>query len=134
MYLSLYKNTLILVSNISLPELRITNVISSGPKNKTTISWTLTLHGDQTVLKYYASYGASTEQTENLSVPNKDTSVTVEVKYNTNYVFEIQVETQVGKSKTASTEWLSLSGIPIYNVDTQYCAKVTDVYVGINFH
>ena len=120
MYLSLYKNTLIHVSNISLPELNITNVISSGPMKKT-ISWTLTLPGDQTVLKYYASYGASNEQIENLSVPNKETSVTVDVEYNTNYVFEIQVETQVGRSKTASTKWLSQSGTPIY----KYCFFTT---------
>ena len=125
--------TLILASNISLPELNITNVISSGPMENT-ISWTLTLHGDQTVLKYYASYRASNEQTKNVSVLNKETSVTVEVKYNTNYVFEIQVETQVGKSKTASTKWLSVSGTPIYNVDIEYCAKVEGVYVGINFY
>ena len=131
MYLSLYKNTLILVSNISLSELRITNVISSGLMKKT-ISWTLTLPGDQTVVKYYASYGASNGKTENLPVSNEARSITVDVKYNTNYLFEIQVETQVGKSKTASTKWLSQSGTPIYNVDIQYCVNIIGMHVGIN--
>ena len=123
----MYKNTLILASNISFPELRITNVISSGPKKKT-ISWTLTLPENQTVLKYYASYGASIGPTKNLPVSNDVTSITVEVKYNTNYLFEIQVETQGGKSKTAS-KWLSQSGTPIYNVDIQYCVKVIGMLV-----
>ena len=97
-----------------------------------TISWTLTLPGDQTVLKYYASYRASNEQTENLPVSNEARSITVDdVEYNTNYLFEIQVETQGGKSKRAST-WLSVSGTPIYNVDIQYCVKIIGMHAGIN--
>ena len=113
---------LILALNNSLSELRITNVISSGPKKKT-ISWTLTLPANQTVVKYYASYGASNGKTETLPVSNEAKSITVDVEYNTNYLFEIQVETQGGKSKTAS-KWMFLSGTPIYNVDTQYCVRV----------
>ena len=126
-------DALILASNVSSPELNITNVISSGPMENT-ITWTLTLPANQTVVKYYASYRASKGKTESRSVLNKETSVTVDVEYSTNYVFEIQVETQGGKSKTASTKWLSVSGTPIYNVDIQYCAKVEGVYVGINFY
>ena len=130
MSFSLYKNTLILASNISLPELRVTNVISSGPMKKT-ISWTLTLPGDQAVLKYYASYGASNGKTENLPLSNEARSITVDVEYNTNYIFKIQVETQGGKSKTASTEWLSQSGTPKYNVDIHYCLKIIGMMVQI---
>ena len=105
---------LILASKISLPELRIASVISSGPKKKT-IFWILTILGNQTVLKYYASYGASSGQTKNLPVhvSNDVTSITVDVEYNTNHLFKIQVETQGGKSKTAS-KWLSQLGTPIY--------------------
>ena len=115
---------LILASNISLPELHITNVISTAPKKKT-ISWSLTLHGDQTVLKYYASYRASNEQTKNLLVSNEARSITVEVKYNTNYLFEIQVETQGGKSNTAS-KWLSQSGTITF---AQYCNLLIPICV-----
>ena len=88
----------------------IRNIISTGPK-KQTISWSLKLSGNQTVLHYHANYRALNETSKPLFVSNVTTSITVDVDYDKYYIFEIQVETQVGKSKIASISWLSQSGI-----------------------
>ena len=91
-------------------DLYIRNIISTGPK-KQTISWSLKFSGNQTVLHYHANYRALNETSKPLFVSNLATSITVDVDYDKYYIFEIQVETQVGKSKIASIPWLSQTGI-----------------------
>ena len=62
------------------------------------------------VLKYYASYHALKKPRKPLNILNNVTFAVINVDYDTWYKFEIQVESQGGKSNTESISWLSHSG------------------------
>ena len=61
------------------------------------------------VLKYYASYHALKKPIFR-DILNNVTFAVINVDYDTWYKFEIQVESQGGKSNTESISWLSHSG------------------------
>ena len=46
-----------------------------------------------------------------LNIPKEMTSVAVAVDFDKRYTFEIQIETEVGRSNTTSKTWLSHSGM-----------------------
>jgi hypothetical protein len=78
-----------------------------------TISWSIpSLPDQQTIRKYYANYSALNESSEMLNIPKKMTSVSVDVDFDKRYTFEIQIETEAGRSNTTSKTWLSHSGMP----------------------
>jgi hypothetical protein len=86
-------------------------MISTGLK-KYTISWAQPLLPDQTsVLKYYGNYSASQGISKTLSISAEKSSVTINVEFDKQYTFEIQVETQAGRSNVTSRSWTSHSGI-----------------------
>jgi hypothetical protein len=86
-------------------------MISTGLK-KYTISWTQPLLPEQTtVLKYYGNYSASQEISKTLSISAEMRYVTIDVEFDKQYTFEIQVETQAGRSDVTSRSWTSHSGI-----------------------
>jgi hypothetical protein len=87
-------------------------IISTGLKMYT-ISWSIpSLPDQQTIRKYYANYSALNESSEMLNIQKKMTSVTVDVDFDKRYTFEIQIETEAGRSNTTSETWLSHSGMP----------------------
>jgi hypothetical protein len=75
-----------------------------------TISWSIP--DPQTIRKYYANYSASNESSKMLNISREMTSVTVAVEFDKWYTFEIQIETEAGRSNTTSKTWLSHSGMP----------------------
>ena len=78
-----------------------------------TISWSIpSLPDQQTIRKYYANYSALNESSKMLNIPKEITSVTVAVEFDKRYTFEIQIETEAGRSNTTSETWLSHSGMP----------------------
>jgi hypothetical protein len=86
-------------------------MISTGLK-KYTISWTQPFLPEQTtVLKYYGNYSASQGSSKTLSISAEIRSVTVDVEFDKQYTFEIQVETQAGRSEVTSKSWTSHAGI-----------------------
>ncbi|CAB3997379.1 receptor-type tyrosine- phosphatase epsilon-like isoform X2 [Paramuricea clavata] len=87
----------------------ILNIISTGLKMYT-ISWSIpSLPDQQTIRRYYANYSASNESTEMLSIPKEMTYVAVAVDFDKRYTFEIQIETEAGRSNTTSETWPSHS-------------------------
>jgi hypothetical protein len=87
-------------------------IISTGIR-KYTISWEQPpLPDQQTVLKYYANYGASRQSSKNkASISNQTTYITINVMFDQEYDFEIQVRTEAGKSEVTKISWFSHSGI-----------------------
>jgi hypothetical protein len=86
-------------------------MISIGLK-KYTISWTQPLLPEQTtVLKYHGNYSASQGTSKTWSISAEMRSVTVDVEFDKQYMFEIQVETRAGRSDVTTKSWTSHSGI-----------------------
>jgi hypothetical protein len=86
-------------------------MISTGLK-KYTISWTQPLLPDQTnVLKNHGNYSASKGISKTLSISAEMRYVTIDVEFDKQYTFEMQVETQAGRSDVTSRSWTSHSGI-----------------------
>ena len=89
----------------------ITKLISTALKEYT-ISWIQpVIPIRQRVLAFYASYNTleGVGKTFNLSRERK--SITIDVKFSKQYMFEIQVETNAGRSDMASKSWFSHSGM-----------------------
>ena len=96
---------------ISVPLPVISKILSTAPK-KYTISWvqpTLPVH--QTVLEYYTSYQVLNGPKHSSKISKDKTFIIIDVEYEKQYNFEIQVVTQAGKSGVASKTWFSHSGI-----------------------
>ena len=86
-------------------------MISTGLK-KYTISWTQPFLPEQTtVLKYHGNYSASQGISKTLSISAEMRSVTIDVEFEKQYTFDIQVETRAGTSNVTSKSWTSHSGI-----------------------
>ncbi|CAB3995581.1 receptor-type tyrosine- phosphatase epsilon-like isoform X1 [Paramuricea clavata] len=87
----------------------ILNIISISLKMYT-ISWSIpSLPDQQTIHRYYANYSALNESSKMLSISREMTSVAVAVEFDKRYTFEIQIETEAGRSNTTSATWLSHS-------------------------
>ena len=96
---------------VRIPPPVISKILSTAPK-KYTISWvqpTLPVH--QTVLEYDTSYRALNGPKHSRKVSKDRTFIIVDVEYEEQYNFEVQVVTQAGKSGVASETWISHSGI-----------------------
>ena len=86
------------------------NVKSTGER-KYKISWSLSLPAGQTVKKYHAYQTTVGSKAKSVDVSTDVTSLLVDVNYDTEYTFEIGVETKPGKSDSVTISWLSHSGI-----------------------
>ncbi|XP_028417344.1 receptor-type tyrosine-protein phosphatase F-like [Dendronephthya gigantea] len=84
-------------------------IIMSTAQKKYTISWSIFLPVNQTVLQYQAFYGQTGGSKKELIISNDMRSVEVDVNYETEYSFQISVATNFGRSDSASMLWLSHS-------------------------
>ena len=87
--------------------------MSAGLK-KYTISWSQpSLPKKQTLLAYYGNYRASQGVNETLNISKEMRSITVDVEFDKQYTFEVQVETEAGKSDMTNKSWFAHSGIQL---------------------
>ncbi|CAB4001321.1 receptor-type tyrosine- phosphatase S-like isoform X11 [Paramuricea clavata] len=100
-------------------------IISTAPK-KYTISWTQPFLPEQTtVLKYHGNYNASQGTCKTLSISSEMRSVTIDVEFNKQYTFDIQVETRAGRSDVISRSWIS------HSAPLKLSGKTDDGYIVI---
>ena len=77
-----------------------------------TISWIQpVLPKKQTILAFYASYNTLKGVRKTFNMSREKKSITIDVKFSKQYMFEIQVETNAGRSDMASKSWFSHSGM-----------------------
>ncbi|CAB4004016.1 receptor-type tyrosine- phosphatase epsilon-like, partial [Paramuricea clavata] len=87
----------------------ISKIISTGLKQYT-ISWTQQLSPEHmTILKFYGNFSAPQETIKSLDISKEMRSITVDVKFGKQYTFDIQVETEAGRSDISSESWFSHS-------------------------
>ncbi|CAB4021699.1 receptor-type tyrosine- phosphatase S [Paramuricea clavata] len=105
----------------------ILKIISTGLKTYT-ISWFQPPLPDQqtVVMRYHAIYRVSNGPSETLNVSKEMTSIVIDVEFDKQYTFEIQVVTEAERSDVTSESWFSHSAPlePAKKTDDGYTVKL----------
>ncbi len=63
------------------------------------------------MLRYHGKYRASQGTNKTFNISKEMRSITVDVEFDKPYTFEIQVETEAGRSDVSNKSWFSHSGM-----------------------
>jgi hypothetical protein len=92
------------------PPVVVSRIVSTASETYTIFWDKPTLPAGQTVLKYFINYRVLNGSNNSKNVSNDMTSIAINVEYEKQYIFEIQVVTEPGISNVTSRTWFSHSG------------------------